>query len=71
MDVHGPPAPLSVALMEMSSKRNLTDCYLSAFLFLKSGLYLCFLSNVGFGLEMRAKGGRHTLPPYFTGDHLL
>jgi hypothetical protein len=42
--LHGcarPPAPSSVPLLEMSSKRNLTDCYLSSFLFLKSGLYFC------------------------------
>jgi hypothetical protein len=54
----------------MARKRNLTDCYLSSFLFLKSGLYLCFLSNVDFGLEMRAKGGSHTLPPITDGRSL-
>jgi hypothetical protein len=59
-----PPVPSSVPLLEISSMRNLTHCYLYLFLFLKSGLYLCFLSNVAFDLEMRAKAGRHTLPPY-------
>ena len=38
-DVHGHRAPLSITLMEMSSERNLTDCGLSSFLSLKSGLY--------------------------------
>jgi hypothetical protein len=31
---------------------------------------LSFLSDVDFGLEMRAKGGRHTLPPILV-DHSL
>jgi hypothetical protein len=62
-----PPAPLPFHLLEMSSERNLADCYPSSFPSLKSGLYLCFFTNVGFGLELRAKGGRHTLPPYYFG----
>jgi hypothetical protein len=57
--LHGcarPPAPLSVPLLEMSSERNLTDCYPSSFPSLKSGLYLCFFTNVWFWFGTAGKG---------------
>jgi hypothetical protein len=57
--LHGcarPPAPLPFHLLEMSSERNLADCYPSSFPSLKSGLYLCFFTNVGFGFGIAGKG---------------
>jgi hypothetical protein len=57
--LHGcarPPAPLPFHLLEMSSERNLTDCYPSSFPSLKSGLYLCFFTKVGFWFGIAGKG---------------
>jgi hypothetical protein len=43
-------------LLEMSSERSLTDCYPSSFPSLKSGLYLCFFTNVWFWFGTAGKG---------------
>jgi hypothetical protein len=51
-----PPCTIVFPLLEMSSERNLTDCYPSSFPSLKSGLYLCFFTNVGFGFGIAGKG---------------